>query len=550
MQSPGEQDYWTDDASEDALPTSRILAFLILIALLALAPLPEAQQSAIALIQLELLATLLIVVSLWTPRPRFLSAPEIAATVLVLFLPLAYLVPLPASLAELLPSRQPYQTSIILLPESTEESKTIVSDPATEAPALSIGRFFGVDESQVPAGLRNAIERVSEAFARLGAVNDPPGVSASVIPYRTLSAWLFLLPPLAVFMAVRGARGAQLRKLLTLVVVVAAAEAAFGLAQVFTSGGMLASIPEAAPRATGTYRDPNHLAGLLGLVTPAVAALFVISFGAKPATQQAVEWTPPDAFGVRPNYRALVYGALLVLLITGLVFSRSRAGILLLIVGVVLGTMIFLRRAEDAELAGSQTKVLAIALSASLVAGLAAVLERFSATDAVAAVRPELWAGTIEGIRAFFPVGSGPGTYPEVFPIFLPAELGAWSGTHAHNGYLELLFEGGAAAAAILLYLLWLFVRQWVRLFRVGQWTDFQFIQAGSGLGLVLLLLHELVEFNLRIPANAVYFAFFAGLFFHRIDQEPSSPAASEPWPENVTPPPISQPPARNPFLD
>ena len=91
MQSPGEQDYWTDDALEEALPTSRILAFLILIALLALAPLPAAQQSAIALIQLELLATLLMVVSLWTPRPGFLSGPEVAATVLILVLPLSSL---------------------------------------------------------------------------------------------------------------------------------------------------------------------------------------------------------------------------------------------------------------------------------------------------------------------------------------------------------------------------------------------------------------------------------------------------------------------------
>jgi len=112
------------------------------------------------------------------------------------------------------------------------------------------------------------------------------------------------------------------------------------------------------------------------------------------------------------------------------------------------------------------------------------------------------------------PIGSGPGNYPDIFPAFQTLELGSWFINHAHNDYLEWLFEGGVLFVALILLLLVLYVRQWTRVWSGNEWSRFQFVQVAAGIGLLLLLLHSLSDFNLHIPANITYFSFLAGVFF------------------------------------
>jgi hypothetical protein len=111
-------------------------------------------------------------------------------------------------------------------------------------------------------------------------------------------------------------------------------------------------------------------------------------------------------------------------------------------------------------------------------------------------------------------------------------------------------------------FLLILFARQWVRLWTGQNWSRFRFLQIGAGIGLTLLLLHSLVDFNLHIPANVVYFAFLAAVFF--TDPDATDPAhhrgrrrtpavdeagavAALPVASEHAPPPDQ---IRNPFLD
>jgi hypothetical protein len=74
-----------------------------------------------------------------------------------------------------------------------------------------------------------------------------------------------------------------------------------------------------------------------------------------------------------------------------------------------------------------------------------------------------------------------------------------------------------AAVLAVLLFAVYL--RQWLRLAASGSRHSFRFVQFGAGLGLLLLLLHGLADFNWHVPANALYAAFLAGLFLGRPDE-------------------------------
>ena len=49
-------------------------------------------------------------------------------------------------------------------------------------------------------------------------------------------------------------------------------------------------------------------------------------------------------------------------------------------------------------------------------------------------------------------------------------------------------------------------------------------MKVGAGIGILLMMLHGLTDFNLHIPANAIYFAFLAAVFFYpQIDNEYSN---------------------------
>ncbi len=75
---------------------------------------------------------------------------------------------------------------------------------------------------------------------------------------------------------------------------------------------------------------------------------------------------------------------------------------------------------------------------------------------------------------------------------------------HAHNDYLELLLELGAAAIVILiLFLLW-FVRRAIVIWR-PQEVDYSFARAGS-VAVAIVMLHSVADYPIRTAAIASIF--------------------------------------------
>ncbi len=83
------------------------------------------------------------------------------------------------------------------------------------------------------------------------------------------------------------------------------------------------------------------------------------------------------------------------------------------------------------------------------------------------------------------------------------------------------MFEQGVFSLLIILAGVLIYLRQWSRLWIRSRWGGFRFIQVGAGIGLLLMLLHSLLDFNLQIPANAIVFAFLAAVFFKEYREQP-----------------------------
>ena len=112
---------------------------------------------------------------------------------------------------------------------------------------------------------------------------------------------------------------------------------------------------------------------------------------------------------------------------------------------------------------------------------------------------------------ANLPFGSGFGTFVPVYDEFAPRTLlGVAYVNHAHDDWLELWLTGGAPAMVLVVgFLAWFAAssfRLWSNSPPEGRVLDLALAQAAS-IVIVLLLLHSVVDFPLRIPAVSVLFA-------------------------------------------
>jgi O-antigen ligase len=482
-------------------------------AILFFAPLLRIGQSALTLPVLETLSVLLLAVVLWRPRGNLVAKSQALALTLLITIPVLYLLPLPATLVEWLPGRQPYLDAQMLLDGGS-----------------------------------------GGGMAHL-----------SLNPSRTESVVLFLLLPVAVFLGTRVLSSTQTLQLVLLVLGVAVLLPLLGLIQ-YGAGveppllqGM--SSP-GIPDVRGTYASRNRFAGLLGMTLPFALALMFFTVRRRrrdPRSETDGRATLSSAVRGRAP---VVYGAVALLLLVGEIFTRSLSGIALSALTVLLSAAAFSWRLGGSNVFGRRGTVVALTAALAIATSMLAGLSRLSSGESIQHARRPILSATLDGISAFLPVGSGPGTYRDVFPAFQPIELGRWHIDHAQNDYLEWLFDGGLPAALLILFLLALYVRHWSRVWTAGQWSRHRFVQVAAGIGLLVALLDSLVDCNLHVPTNITFFAFLAGVFF----AEPATRAepgrrrsrrTTPDFPHTPAAPPVpegqqSSPPDQipNPFLD
>lgn len=325
---------------------------------------------------------------------------------------------------------------------------------------------------------------------------DPGWSCISLAPYETMATLLYLLPPVALFVAVMQAQAKNEGWLAISLIVATFAGVLLGLLQV-SSGNPTAS-PWYLYRisnfgfATGFFANSNHMASLLLITFPFVAALGAMS--------------AESLKDVRKRYTviALTAGGIGVIVI-GIALNGSLAGAGLLI-PVAIASLLLLTPLRP------KFKLLIVSLGIVALVGFVILLlnplgERLAMAGASASLstRQEILSQSIELVKAFGPIGSGLGTYPTVYPLFeAPDAVTSIYVNHAHNDYVELAVEFGVAGIAlILLFLLW-----WLVVVRraLAAPSASLFAKAGA-IGSAAVLLHSAVDYPLRTSAIASAFA-------------------------------------------
>ncbi len=226
--------------------------------------------------------------------------------------------------------------------------------------------------------------RYAEALAL---VEAPSGSwrPVTIVPARTESAWLTLLPPLATFIAAVGLPRRWLKVLIGLAVGVAVGQALLGLMQYGAGRTSLLCLgnPYCGDTATGTYANRNHLAGLLEMMLPVSLGLLAATVGQAPLLKQnLVSWRKHLlALSSSRAQLATLYGAASLAILLGLVFTRSRSGVTLAMIGMLFALFSFAGRLGGNNSLGVFGTLNAIALVLAVEIGLAPVLQRFTLED-------------------------------------------------------------------------------------------------------------------------------------------------------------------------
>ena len=338
-------------------------------------------------------------------------------------------------------------------------------------------------------------EFVVEGFDLLGL--EQRGIPISLSPFESLASLLALLPPLGMLAATLILRAYSTTWLAIALIGGAMAGVLLGILQVSSP------IPEQSPwylyrisnfgAATGFFANSNHMASLLLVAIPFVAAVGA-SLRGRTADVRA------RSVGMAVAFSGLV------LAILGLILNQSLAGFGLG-VPVVLASLLILF--------GLPAKWTGRALAAIGLVGIAALALIWSSpisaqlddlgTSASVISRRHIAATSVALAGEFAPLGSGLGTYPRVYQLKEnPAAVDRWYVNHAHNDYLELAVETGVPGVLLMLvFLLWW--GRWVWRMLRSPAAD-QFALAGAT-ATAAILMHSLVDYPLRTSAISAVFA-------------------------------------------
>lgn len=330
-------------------------------------------------------------------------------------------------------------------------------------------------------------EILRDSLAAAGRADGPRPLSLD--PMATIAALTSLLPAAAALSFVSRAGAPAFPTLAIPLLCLVAASWVLGVLQFMGSNdsSLYFHSPTNLGLAVGFYSNANHLGLLLAIGAPVAAGLL----GERVREKRMLPWHAVTAVGA--------YAALAAL---GIALTGSVAGITLLAVGLVFGGLLLPSSWQTKLVAGAICAV-ATALGAIVSAGLLGT--DFEGVSG----RPDIWRTTWEGIATFWPAGSGIGTYPTAYPLFENVvTINDRMVNHAHNDYLEWLFEGGMLAALlIILGLGWWCVRSYQVWSRPASGNVIW--QRVSSIVVGLILGHSSVDYPLRTPAVLVIFTIF-----------------------------------------
>ena len=354
----------------------------------------------------------------------------------------------------------------------------------------------------VPEALWLAAPARAELATQLATAGADAPQQLSLVPYATQSALAWLLPAVALFLSMLQFNARERIGLAGLMVAMALLGMVLGTAQLFAGAGSpLRFYDNTNPTsAVGFFANVNHLGSQLAVALP-----FVL-------IGTAAWWSARRHDGGRGVLWLVVGIGVAIALMLGLALAKSRAGLLLGMLGIALSlpALIGLRRKRGTRRALAIAVVVGLGLGVQF--ALFGILQRFQ-QDPLQDARFHYTQLTLQAAAQHAPLGTGLGGFRRAFEaVDVQSPITAYI-NHAHNDYAELWLDGGWLAVALALPLAFAFlVGSWRAWRRMHEPVRQVMLARAASIGLLLLGLHSLGDYPLRTTALLATAGLMAGM--------------------------------------
>ncbi len=269
--------------------------------------------------------------------------------------------------------------------------------------------------------------------------------------------------------------------------------------------GALSALAEPGTRAHGVFVNADHYAGYLVMCLSLGLGVLIgsltgeVSQSWKQFARNTMAWILSTKMLVR---------LALVAMVIALVLTHSRMGntaffASMLVTGVI--GLLLAKRAPRSMVVLIASLVVIDILIVGAYFGVERVVQRIEQTTMQTEDRDEVAEYAVAMWKDYPVLGSGLGSFRVVFPRYRGHDLGALF-THAHNDYLEFATETGIVGISLLGLLVLMSFAAALRAQYVRRDPLMRGISFGAMMGIIALMIHSTVDFNLQIPANAITF--------------------------------------------
>jgi O-antigen ligase len=340
----------------------------------------------------------------------------------------------------------------------------------------------------------------------------------SIYPYATKTEFFKILAYIGMFFLVTNTPNLRINRIIVVIIGVGFFISLVGILQKLTGTTNIYWVRDASYAVPfGPYINRNHFAGYIGMVILLAFGLLISRF-TDIASYRTVTRRSMSAEFQSHLFTNFLLIFIITIMISALFLSLSRGGIISFIVGmVVFVALISFSRTKVVISRGRSIifTVLTLTLILLIWLGLGPIFDRFS--DLSAPTRYELYQDTISMAKDFPTFGTGLGTFQYLYPRYRTVH-GQFYIVHTENDYLEHLTDNGLFGFMIVLGGIILFFRKTLTVWWERRDPYARGVTLGGVCGVIAILIHSFVDFNLHIPANALFTALTFGLIYNAVN--------------------------------
>lgn len=329
----------------------------------------------------------------------------------------------------------------------------------------------------------------------------------SMVPYSTLNSFFAIIVPMAAFICIMRCTYEEKYRIFLLIIGLGCCSAVLGIVQIIGENCGPAYFYKVTncDAAVGLFSNANHQAFFLVSLVPSLAGIAGLE---------------RDKKNLSILKSSIIFGVVFLFILIIIVIG-SRTGFVLMVFAIVISTLLFNRSAKIVCFLQNRKwrifKYSLIIIVPALALTLMALADQFSyfngvlKSDGEIDIRFDVWRTILKMIPDYIFLGSGFGSFVEVYQIYEPLDqLRSSYMNHAHNDILEFVLDGGIMGVILLACGVYAWIKASLKIFlkqkepRVPVEAKAMLLSRCGSIIILIMGLASFSDYPLRVPSISV----------------------------------------------